>query len=105
MAVSVYILSIKGANQFQGLYIRTLGNIQGNVSTEAAVLKCVSRNFFLENCRSFRTTSKKLALENYVLVYHTADKNHVKILETVFTSFFVFFVSYINQNHKDTTHP
>ena len=30
----VYILSSKGANQLQVLYIMTLGNIQGNFSTE-----------------------------------------------------------------------
>ena len=33
-----YILSSKGANQLQVLYIKTLANIQGNFSTEAAVL-------------------------------------------------------------------
>ena len=32
--------------------------------------------FFSE---SFRT-AKKLALENYVLAYHTANKDHAKIL-------------------------
>ena len=41
----VYILSSNGANQFQVLYIKTLGNIQGNFSTEAAVLKCISSIF------------------------------------------------------------
>ena len=44
----VYILSSKGANQLQVLYIETLGNIQGNFSTEAAVLKCIPSIFFLE---------------------------------------------------------
>ena len=37
----VYILSSKGANQLQVLYIKTLGNIRGNFSTEAAILKCI----------------------------------------------------------------
>ena len=41
----VYILSSNGANQLQVLYIKTLGNIQGNFSTEAAVLKCISSIF------------------------------------------------------------
>ena len=79
VAVSLNILSRKGANQLQVLYMRTLGNIQGNFSSESAVFKCIP-NFFLEICRSFRTTAKKLALKNYVLAYHTADKNHAKIL-------------------------
>ena len=35
----VYILSSKGANQLQVLYTKTLGNIQRNFATEAAVLK------------------------------------------------------------------
>ena len=35
----VYILSNKGGNQLQVLYKKTLGNIQGNFSTEAAILK------------------------------------------------------------------
>ena len=86
------------------LYIRTLGNIQGNVSSEGAVLKCIP-NFFLEICRSFRTTAEEFGSENCVLAYHTVDKDHAKILQTVRPSFLVFFVSYINQNHKDTTHP
>ena len=80
VAMFVYILSSKGANQLQVLYIRTLGNIQGKFSTEASVLKCIPRNIFMETCRSFRTTSEKLALENYVLAYHAADKNHAEIL-------------------------
>ena len=37
----VYILSSKGADQLQVLYIKTLGNIRGNFSTEAAILKCI----------------------------------------------------------------
>ena len=80
VAMFVYILSSKGANQLQVLYIRTLGNIQGKFSTEASVLKCIPRNIFMETCRSFRTTSENLALENYVLAYHAADKNHAEIL-------------------------
>ena len=35
----VYILSSKGANQLQVLYIKTFGIIQGSFSTEAGVLK------------------------------------------------------------------
>ena len=53
VAMFVYILSSKGANQLQVLYIRTLGNIQGKFSTEAAVLKCITSNFFLETCRNY----------------------------------------------------
>ena len=45
-------------------------------STEAAVLKPIPSIFFLEICKSFRATSKKLVLVNYVLVYHTTDKDH-----------------------------
>ena len=37
----VHILSIKGANQLQVLYSKTLGNIQRNFATEAAVLKWI----------------------------------------------------------------
>ena len=68
------------SSQWQLHYIRTLRNNQGSFSTEAAMLKCIPSNFFLEICRCFRTTSKKLALESYVLEYHLADKNHAEIL-------------------------
>ena len=80
----VYISSSKAVTQLQVLYVKTLGSIQGNFFTEAAVLKCIPSIFFLKICRSFKTTSEKVALENFVLAYHTADKD---------------------QNHKDTTDP
>ena len=80
VVVSVYILSSKGADQLRVLYIRTLGNIQENFSTEGVVLKCIPHNFFLEIYRDFRAAVKKLALKNYVLAYHTANKNHAEIL-------------------------
>ena len=80
VVVFVFILSSKGANQLQELYIRTLGNIQGKFTTEAAVLKCIPKNFFLDVCRSFRITSEKLALENYALAYYTADKDNANVL-------------------------
>ena len=41
-----YILSSKGANQLQILYIKTLVNIQGSFSTEAVVLKGISNIYF-----------------------------------------------------------
>ena len=68
MAVSLYILSSKGANQLQILYIRTLGNIQGNYSTKGAI-KCIP-NFFLE----------VLGQQKSLLAYHTANKDHAKTL-------------------------
>ena len=77
--VSAYTLLSKGANQLQVLYIKTLRNIQRNFSSAGALLKCIPI-FSQKICRSFRTTAKKLALENYVLAYHTADKDHAKIL-------------------------
>ena len=85
VAVSVYVLSSKGANQLQVLYIRNLRNIQGNILhgilPGSGVPQMYSQHFFfLEICRSFRTTPKKLVLENYVLAYHTTDKNYAKIL-------------------------
>ena len=67
------------SNQLQVLYIRTLGNIQGKFSTEAALLKCITGNFFLEICTSSRRTCKKHPLENYILAYHRANKDHAKI--------------------------
>ena len=48
----VYILSSKGANQLQVLYIKTLGNIRGNFSTEAAILKCIL-SIFSRNLQKF----------------------------------------------------
>ena len=42
----VYILSSKGTNELQVLYTKTLGNIQGNFSTEAAVLKWIPSTSF-----------------------------------------------------------
>ena len=83
VVVFVYILSSKGANQLQVLYIRTLRNIQGKFSTEAALLKCIPSNFFLEICTSFRITCKKHPLENYIVAYHRADKDHAEIFQTV----------------------
>ena len=47
VAMSVYILSGKEANQLQVIYIRTLGNIQANFSTQGAILKSIP-NFSLE---------------------------------------------------------
>ena len=38
------------------------------------------KKIFVEICRSFRITSKELFLENYILEYHTADKDHAEIL-------------------------
>ena len=78
--MSVYILSSNGAHQLQVRYIGTLENIQENLSIEGAVLKCILINFFLEIWRSLRRTAKKLALENYVLAYDKADKDHAKML-------------------------
>ena len=83
VAVFAYILTSKGTNQLQVLYIRTLGNIQGKFSTKAALLKCIPSNFFLEICTSFRITCKKHPLENYILAYHRADKDHAEIFQTV----------------------
>ena len=88
-AVSVYVLSSRGANQLQLLYIRTLENIQEkkkknscmeSFSTEAAVLKYIPTNFFLKIRRCFRTTFKKLLLENHVLPHHTSDKDYAEIM-------------------------
>ena len=49
----VYLLSSKGTNQLQILYIKTLGNIQGNISTEAAVLKYIP-SIFAGNLQKFQ---------------------------------------------------
>ena len=49
-------------------------------STEAAVLKYIPTNFFLKIRRCFRTTFKKLVLENHVLPHHTSDKDYAEIL-------------------------
>ena len=59
---------------------RTLGNIQRNFSTKAALLKCIPSGFFLEICTSFWTTCKKHPPENYILAYQSADKDHAEIL-------------------------
>ena len=94
----VYILSSKGANQLQVLYIGTLGNIQGNFSTEAAVLKCILSIFILEICRSFRTTFEKLALENFVVAYHTTDRITPMFCKLSSLVFCVFCVLYKSQS-------
>ena len=80
VAVFVYILLSKEANQLHELFIRTLGNNEGHFSTEAAVLKCISSNFVLEIWRSLRTRSEKLVLENYDLAHHTAIRTTPRIL-------------------------
>ena len=74
LTLFVHILSSKRTNQLQVLYATTLGNMQGNFSTEAAVLKLIPSIFFLEICGGFRTPSEKLALKNLVLAYHTIDR-------------------------------
>ena len=74
LTLFVHILSSKRTNQLQVLYATTLGNIQGNFSTEAAVLKLIPSIFFLEICGGFRTPSEKFALKNLVLAYHTIDR-------------------------------
>ena len=48
-------------------------------SKKTFLLKLRSSNvlfsaFFLEICRSFRRTSEKLALENFIIAYHTNDR-------------------------------
>ena len=68
------VLNSKGANYLQVLYIKSLGNIQGSFSAEAAILECITSIFFQEICRSFRKTSQKFALENFALAYHTTDR-------------------------------
>ena len=85
--LSVYILLSKGANHLQVLYVRTLKNIQENVMHDILSYWSYSPQMyyqlitkFLEICRRFRTRSQKTALENYVLAYHTADKDNVKVL-------------------------
>ena len=57
---------------------------------------------FLKICRYFRIKSKKLVLENYVLEYHIADKDHAEIFVNRVHQLFQF---YTNRNHKDTTYP
>ena len=39
-----------------------------------------SQQFFMEICGSFRTTSEKLAPENYALACNTAEKDQADIL-------------------------
>ena len=85
VAVYLYISLSKGANQLQVLYIRLWETFKEtscmeSFFPEATVLKCIPRNFFMEICRGFRTISRKLVLENYVLAYHTADKGQAEIL-------------------------
>ena len=110
VAVYLYISLSKGANQLQVLYRRLWETFKEtscmeSFSPEATVLKCIPSNFFMEICRGFRAISRKLVLENYVLAYHTADKDQAEILHCL--SYFLcrLFASYVNRNHKDTTHP
>ena len=60
VAVFVYILSSKGANQLQVLYIRTLGNIQENIFTEAAVLKHIFSTFSSKSVEDLGQHLKKM---------------------------------------------
>ena len=73
VTVSVYILSSKGANQLLVLYVRTLGNIQGNYSTEGAILKFIP-NFFLEVLGQLKSLLLK------IMSQLTVNKDHTKIL-------------------------
>ena len=110
VTVSVCILSSEGANQLQVLYVRTLEKHPRKLLARNPFLLTLGSShlfpaiFFLEISRSFRKTSKKLILENYVLAYHTANK-YAKILQTVLVIFSLFFVSYIIRNHEYTMHP
>ena len=92
VAVSVYVLSSKGANQLQVLYIRNLRNIQGNVLhgilPGSGGPQMYSQHFF------------------FFWKYAEVLGQHLKSLfwKIMSYDFFVLFVSYINRNHKDTTH-
>ena len=101
----VYILSIKGANELQVLFIKTLGNIQGKFSTKAVVLKCILSIFFLEICRSFRQHQKSLLWK--ILSWHIKQVigSRRYFLNCPPEYFCVFCVSYINQNHNYLTDP
>ena len=76
--VCVY-LSNKEATQLQVLYIKTLGSSKGNFLYWSCGPQMYSPHFFLEICGSLQK-SEKFALENFVLAYHTADKEHADIL-------------------------
>ena len=60
----------------QALFIRTLGN----KLLKLGFLNVSPKIIFLKICRSFRIKSRELVLENYVLEYHTADKDQAEIL-------------------------
>ena len=78
------ILSNKGANQLQVLFKSTLGNKLLKLGSSNVSPKII----FLKSCRSFRIKSKELLLENYVLEYHTADKDHAEVLQNCVPLFF-----------------
>ena len=72
-------------------------------STETVVLKFIPSNSFLEIRRRFRTTSQKLFLDNCLSIQPIKiTPRFCKLSSLVF---FLSFVSYINRNHKYTTHP
>ena len=101
VAMSVYILSSKGANQLQVFYIRTLQNIQRNLLHGILFYwscgpQMYSQQFFLENCR--KACSGKLCLSTS---YSWQRSRRDFVLSSLIIC--MFFVSYINQNHKDTT--
>ena len=95
----LYILSSKGANRLQVLYIRTLGNIQGNFSTEGAILKRIP-NFFLEVLGQLKSLLWKIISQHIIQPIRITPR-FCKLSSLVFLC---IFLSYIDRNHKDTTH-
>ena len=103
VAVFVNILSSKGANQLQVLYIRTLRNIQGTFFYWSCGRQMYSQHFFSGNLQKFsdniwKTCSGKLWGSIYSR--YTADKDHTNILQTVFPIFFLCILCLIQRIPK-----
>ena len=101
VAVFLYILLSKGANQLQVLYIGTLASIQVKFSAEAAVLKCFTSNFFFWKLAEVLGQHLKNLLwkiSQHIIQPIRIMSRFCKLSSLVFLC---FFVPYINQNHKD----
>ena len=109
VAVYFYILSGKGANQLEVLYVWTLGNIYGNFLHwilfywSCSPQMYFQQFFFWKSAEVLGQYLKSLFWK--IMSWHNIQP--IKIRPRFCKlSFLVFaFLSYLNGNHKDTTHP
>ena len=104
LAVSVYILSGKGANQLQILYIRT-GKHPRKPTFLLKVRSSTVFPIFFEKFEEVLRQQLKYLLWKVMSQHIQPIKITPRFCKLSSLVFLCVFVSYINRNHKDATHP